>query len=237
MTEAILIGSAFLAATLSGFLGMAGGTLLLMIMAQFFPPMVLIPLHGVVQCGSNASRAFFSFKSIRLDILFLFSLGALLGAVLGSQVVMTLPEQLFKIVLGSFIFLMTWMPEFKSAPKVPGKFFFLGFVTLFLSLFIGATGPLQAPFFLKEKLGKEGLVATKAACQTLQHFLKVVTFISLGVALSPYLLILMGMLAAVFMGAYVGKQILNKASEEFFVWLFKIVITLLAARMIIGALL
>lgn len=232
MTEIILIGAAFFTSVLSGILGMAGGTLLLMIMAQFFPPMVLIPLHGVVQFGSNSSRALFSFKSIHQNIVVSFIFGAITGAIIGSQFLVSLPEGLSRIILGSFILLMTWMPEFKSVPRVPGKFFFVGLITCFLSLFIGATGPLQAPFFLREGLKKEALVATKAACQTAQHFLKVSAFMALGVSLSPYLFLLCGMLLAVFAGAFTGKLILHRTSEGVFLLFFKLVITILALRML-----
>ncbi|HBQ21851.1 MAG: hypothetical protein A2Z91_05620 [Deltaproteobacteria bacterium GWA2_38_16] len=235
MNEAILMATAFLTSTLSGVLGMGGGTLLLTVMAQFFPPAILIPVHGVIQMGSNGSRAILSLPYIRRDILVLFVLGAIVGALAGSQVIVTLPENLYRIILGCFILILTWMPKLESAPKIPAKFFFVGMVMSFLALFVGATGPLQAPFYLREGLRKEALIATKAACQTFQHFLKIVTFMALGFVMTPYLLLIGGMLLASFIGSLCGKLILKKASEGLFMWLFRSVITLLAIRMILVA--
>ena len=235
--ELLLIVTAFFTSTLSGILGMGGGTVLFTLMAQFFPPAILIPVHGGIQIGSNSSRALLSFKSIRRDIFILFSLGAILGAFLGSRFLMTLPENLSRIILGSFILIETWMPDFKGSPKIPGKFFWVGFVCCFLSLFIGVTGPLQAPFFLREGLSKEGIVATKAACQTFQHFLKVVTFVALGFMMGPYLGLIAGMLVAGFAGSLCGKLLLKRTSENLFLWLFRSVITVLAVKMMVNAIL
>src|SRR5215217_2076359 len=53
-----LPAASFLTAFLGVSTGAAGGLLLLAIMATVLPPAMLIPLHTVVQLGSNVSRAF-----------------------------------------------------------------------------------------------------------------------------------------------------------------------------------
>ena len=60
----ILVLSALGTSILSGIMGMGGGILLLTIMMQFFPPAILIPLHGSIQWSSNISRAYFNRKDI-----------------------------------------------------------------------------------------------------------------------------------------------------------------------------
>ena len=65
----ILISAAFLTATLSGFLGMGGGILPLTIMATYFPPAILIPLHGSVQLVSNGVRMVINWRHITWSIL------------------------------------------------------------------------------------------------------------------------------------------------------------------------
>lgn len=72
------------------------------------------------------------------------------------------------------------MPKLKLKTKIPGKFFILGILGSFISLVMGATGPLIAPFFLQEKLDRLQIVATKAACQLVGHGFKLVTFIWMG---------------------------------------------------------
>ncbi|MGB0217053.1 MAG: hypothetical protein ACPF9E_16595 [Alteromonas oceani] len=46
----------------TGTMGLGGGMLLLVVMASVIPIAALIPVHGLVQLGSNASRAVMTFK-------------------------------------------------------------------------------------------------------------------------------------------------------------------------------
>ena len=231
--QVVLVLSAFLTSIISGFMGMAGGILLLTIMALYFPPATLIPLHGIVQFASNGSRAVLLRKFISLPLLIPFLLGSVIGALIGSQLVVAIPEVWYRVGLGSFILILTWLPKLKSVPKLKGKFFFLGGFATFLSLFVGATGPLIAPFFIREKLKKEVLVASKAACQLVVHTLKVAVFFSVGFSLVPYWELLVAMVIAVFIGNYLGKKILFRVNEVVFMWLFKGIISVLAIRMVI----
>jgi len=232
----IIIIISLLASTISGTIGMGGGILLLAGMTPFFPPQILIPLHGVAQLGSNATRTVIHYKNINWKMMTLFGIGALLGASIGSQFLIQIPENIYKIFMGLMIVGLTWMPKIKKSIIIPGKFFIIGSIATFLSLFVGATGPLIAPFFLKEKLSKEGIVATKAACQLFTHTFKIVTFVLIGFSFGPYWKLLIGMLIAVFIGNNLGKYLLGKISENKFRVAFKIVISLLSLRMIYSGL-
>ena len=60
------IGAAvFATAALSGGLGMAGGVALLAVLLLYLPPLVAIPLHGVIQLVSNGSRVIVQRKHAR----------------------------------------------------------------------------------------------------------------------------------------------------------------------------
>lgn len=231
--EVILVLSAWFTATVSGTLGMAGGILLLTIMAQFFPVAILIPLHGIIQLSSNLSRTFLHFRSVDFKVTRTFAIGSVLGAAVGSQMVTEIPETPYRIGLAIFILVATWMPKLKSVKPIRGKFFFVGLVSSFLSLFVGATGPLIAPFYIRESFPKEVLVATKAACQVFIHLFKVTTYFVLGFALSDYAVLAILMIAATFLGNYCGKLLLGRISETGFRMGFKIVITLLAIRLVL----
>ena len=52
----------FLGSLIAGALGLGGGVLVLATMANLLPPMALVPIHGVVQLGSNLSRAVLSWR-------------------------------------------------------------------------------------------------------------------------------------------------------------------------------
>ncbi len=231
-TTIILLLAALLTSIMSGTIGMGGGILLLAVMGQYFPLQVLIPLHGLIQLGSNASRVAYSYKSFDRKISLQFALGAVLGAAIGSQLVIRIPDQWYKIGMGLFILVITFVPLPISKHKFRFKWFLVGSVSTFLALFVGATGPLIAPFYLSENWEKEVLVATKAASQVCTHLLKVATYVFIGFAVGRYLILLIAMLAMVFIGNYIGKLILHRLSERWFLWAFKSLIVILSARMI-----
>ncbi|MBI2519241.1 MAG: sulfite exporter TauE/SafE family protein [Bdellovibrio sp.] len=231
-TSIILLLTALLTSIMSGTIGMGGGILLLAVMGQYFPLQILIPLHGLIQLGSNASRVVYSYKSFDRRVTLQFAGGAILGAIIGSQLVIKIPDQWYKVGLGLFILSITFIPLPGSRKTFRFKWSLVGGISTFLGLFVGATGPLIAPFYLSENWKKDVLVATKAACQVFTHLLKVATFIIMGFAVSHHLLLLMGMLAMVFIGNYIGKWILDKLPDRWFIWAFKSLIVILSARMI-----
>jgi uncharacterized membrane protein YfcA len=230
---AVLIPTAFVTAVVSGTIGMGGGIVLLAVMAQYFPPAVLIPLHGVIQLASNSSRVLYGFKHIERRVMARYAAGAAVGAALGSRVVVHLPESWYKLMLGLFLLAVTLLPSPKKARDFRFKWPVVGAGATFLSLIAGATGPLIAPFFLSETLDRRELVATKASCQIFTHLLKVSVFVAIGFALGPYLPLLGAMVAAVFAGNYLGnKVILHRVPERQFRLAFKALLLALSARMV-----
>lgn len=233
----LLVVAAFFSSSLTAVLGLGGGMLLISIMSLFLPAAAIVPIHGVVQFASNASRGALTPHAIRRDILWPFLAGCLIGALAGAQVVPKIPSALLPIPLGLFILLMTWLPQVKKKLWFPGRFLSLGFVQAFLTLFVGATGPLNLPFLVRAGLTRDQLVVTGAAFMTIVHLLKIMTFGLLGFAFGPYLLLISTMIFAVIFGSFVGTKFRHKVPEELFRKVFKALITLLAIRMIIKPLL
>ncbi|MCP4754796.1 MAG: sulfite exporter TauE/SafE family protein [Proteobacteria bacterium] len=231
----IIVAAAFFSSIVSGLTGMGGGFILLVFLASSFPPTVLIPLHGSLQLISNLSRGFLFFRHIDWKIAGLFAVGAMIGSFFGSLLLIDIPQTSFRIVLGIAILAMTWMPKLEKVPKVRGLFAYVGAGSTFLSLFIGATGPLIAPFFLKSGLIKENLVATKSACQIPLHVFKIIVYLTSGFLLGPWIPVLAGAIPAMFLGIWTGKQLLGKVSERKFYILLQAIITILALRMLFKA--
>jgi len=236
MDSFLLVVAAFLSSSLTTVLGLGGGMLLISIMSVFLPPAAIVPVHGVVQFASNASRGAFSAKDIRWDILWPFLIGCLIGTLAGSRVVLKVPTEFLPMPLGIFILTMTWLPQIKKKLWFPGRFLSLGFVQAFLTLFVGATGPLNMPFLIRAGLSRDQLVVTGAAFMTIVHLVKIITFGLLGFAFGPYLFLMLLMILAVISGSYAGTRLRHKVSEQLFLMAFKLLITLLAMRMIIKAL-
>lgn len=236
MDSIFLISAAFFSSTLTAVLGVGGGMLLISFMAVSMPPAAIVPVHGVAQLASNASRGIFALKDISWQIFWPFLLGCLIGSVAGSNLLISFPSHFLPIPLGLFVLIMTWMPQLKQRFWLPGRFFSLGLTQAVLTLFVGATGPLNMPFLLREGLSKDQIVVTGSALMTIVHLAKILTFGFLGFAFSDYLPLMVGMVVAVIAGSFVGTKLRARVPEQLFKNIFKILITVLALRMIIRAL-
>ena len=216
--------------------GMGGGTVLLAVMAQLLPVKAIIPVHGVVQLGSNLGRALLLMPHIQRDLLAWFLLGSVLGALLGGQVVVSLPVALLQGVLGIFILFTVWGPAVRSLGSNSRALAVGGFLSTLLTMFVGATGPFVVALLRAFSLKPQTLVATTAVCLVIQHLLKVVVFGVLGFAYSPYLPLIILMLISGFAGTLIGRRILIKVDEVKFQRGLNIILSLLALRLIIVAL-
>lgn len=218
---------------ISGMTGLGGGILLLAFMTPIFPPAVLIPLHGIIQLFSNTSRVLLSYKKVNYKIFILFAIGAGIGSLLGIPVTISIPAVISTIILAIAILFFTWFPKIIKTIEFKGKFLVIGAIASFLSLFVGATGPLTAPFFLNSDLDKDSFVPTKAACQIPIHLFKVIVFIFSGFILSQWLTEIFIAIPMVFAGSFIGKFLVGKLNESIYKNIIKIVITILVIRMLI----
>ena len=231
----LLCGVSFLASFLTAAMGMGGGVLMLATMALILPPTVLIPVHGVVQVGSNLGRAALMMRNILTPIIPAFLIGTALGAALGAQVVIALPTAILQAVLGCFIIYATWAPKFKASATDKKTFFGVGMFATFATMFVGATGPLVAPFVGAACNERQQVVATHAALMVIQHGLKIITFGVLGFTFGPYIPLLAGLLVCGFAGTWCGKHVLVRLPEHIFRLGFKTLLSLLALRLLYSA--
>jgi len=232
----LLCATSFLASLITAMLGLGGGMLMLATMALYLTPAVLIPLHGAVQLGSNTARAVLMRADVIRWILPPFIIGSLAGALIGGNLVVALPVSWLKIVLALFILYSVWEPKFRA--RLPGRKMFVGVgvISTFATMFVGATGPLVAPFIAASSDKRQEVVATHAMMMTLQHLLKLVVFGLLGFAFQTWLPLLAALLVFGFGGTWVGSRLLNKMPEHVFRFGLKAVLTIIALRLLLGVL-
>ena len=235
MEPIFLIPVAFFSSLLTAVIGMGGGVLLISLMPGLIAPAAIIPIHGMVQLASNSSRALFGLRHVSWRLLGVYSAGALLGVALGARWAVAVPERVLPLLLGTFILLVTWLPGL-APRRWPGRFFTVGAIQTFISLFVGAAGPLVSPLLLREGLPRDRLVVTHGAMMTVIHGLKVVAFLWLGFSIGPYLLLVAGMAVSVVAGSWAGTRLRGRIPEQRFRSAFKIVLTLLAVRLLFSAL-
>ena len=98
-----LIAISFVSSLITVAFGIGGGAVMLAVLATLLPAPAIVPVHGLVQLGSNTGRAALMLKHMRLDLLGGFTAGALVGIVLGSSVVVQLHPGWIQVCVGLFI--------------------------------------------------------------------------------------------------------------------------------------
>lgn len=232
----LLVASACVTSLMTATLGAGGGVLLLGIMAQVIPAQVIVPVHGVVQMGSNLGRAVLAWRHIDWKVIAAFLPGAVAGALLGSLVLVRLPPAVLYLCIAGFILYLCWGPKLPKLVLGTAGTVVAGAVTTFITLFAGATGPLVAAFIKQMHPDRFRTVATFAAAMSLQHSLKALVFQGAGFDLRPWLGLIAVMIAGGALGTWLGLHVLRRIEDKQFARLFDIVLTLLAIRLVWQAL-
>ncbi|RAI03435.1 sulfite exporter TauE/SafE family protein [Acuticoccus sediminis] len=231
-----LIILSFFTSALTAAVGIGGGVVLLAALTFVAPPAALVPVHGVVQLGSNTGRAIVLARNVALRLIVPYALGAIVGAILGGMLVVELPGEVILLAIGVTILVTTWM---KMPPLGKGETGVLaggGLVATFLTMFVGATGPFVMMILRQSGLPHTRLVATHAMAMVIQHGLKVVAFTALGFAFADWAPLMIAMIASGFAGTLVGARLLHKLPEATLKKALNIVLTLIAIQLILRAL-
>lgn len=222
----------FLSNYLSIVAGAAGGLMLLVLMASFFPPAVLVPLHTLIQFFTGSTRAYWMWPYVLKGTLLPFTVGSAVGAALGARLFVSLPNALLMGVLAVFVLVVTWLPKIGEFGPERGRFAGLGFVVTLLGVFVSATGTLVAAVVAASSPDRRNHVATLAALMAITHTAKMAVFAFLGFAIGAYLPLIVAMTAGGLLGNYAGERTLNRMREEWFRIAFKLVMTALAIRLL-----
>jgi uncharacterized membrane protein YfcA len=226
---ALLLGMSFLGSLITVAFGIGGGALLLAVMAVTMPPLALIPIHGVVQLGSNLGRAVIFVRHTFWPALPLFVVGSLIGVAIGGNIAMNIPPWVVQTGVGLFIFwsVLARPPRWLSAWPL-----LTGLISSFLTMFFGATGVFVANYSKSLNLPRHKHVATHATLMTLQHLLKSLAFGLLGFAFGPWVPFIAAMILVGLLGTFAGSLILTRMTDVRFHRALDIVLLLIAARLI-----
>jgi uncharacterized membrane protein YfcA len=171
---AIILAATLITATISGIFGMAGGLLLMGVLAAFTPVATAMVLHGFIQIISNFSRAALLWKHISWPIIGRYALGVG-GAVALIAIVAWRPTRPEVFVMLGLTAMLVWIPRKAVEINVErrGQAELCGFLVQMLNTIAGVAGPLLDLFFVKTLLPRQTVVATKAATQVMAHAVKI----------------------------------------------------------------
>lgn len=215
----ILAVAALATSFVSGILGMAGGMILMGILLALLPLPVAMMLHGITQLASNAWRALLWRHEVDWRVFRGYAAGALAATLFFAVVELVVSKPIALIVMGLTPFITLALPD-KLHLNVErrGHPFSCGVVCSALSLTAGVSGPILDVFFVRSKMGRHAVVATKALTQSLSHVLKIIYFGGVvavgGGNVDAWLATLMVLLA--FAGTSLSRRVLERMDDESF---------------------
>jgi uncharacterized membrane protein YfcA len=221
MLYASLLLAACLTSILSGILGMAGGMILMAILALTLPVAAAMMLHGAVQLTANGSRAWFLRSHVQWNVLPWYAVGAGLVLVTFVALIVVPDEGLILLLIGLLSLGGRFSGSFAKLDITrPLTAVSCGVIVTAAQLLAGASGPVLDVFYLHSPLSRHAIVANKAVTQAFGHLLKIGYYGTLaGAAIDlPGWFFLACMLMAV-IGTRVGTRLLDRLDDSRFrIW-------------------
>ncbi len=255
MAYLIICLAAFLASGLTLFSGFGLGTVLLPVMALFFPVDLAIALTAVVHALNNLFKFWLLGRHANKAVVVRFGIPAILAALLGAGVLLWLTElqPLFtyqvwgreaqvmpvKLVVAGLIAvfaLVEWAPPWASLSLPPRYLPVGGVLSGFFGGLSGHQGALRSAFLLKAGLTKECFIATGVVISLLVDIPRIIIYgVSLpNLYLGGNLLLPGAAVLAAFIGAWLGSRFLIKITRRRFQSLVALMLLAIAAGLASG---
>ena len=186
MIAAAILLTVIVTAVISGVLGMAGGLILMVVLASVLPVSAAMILHGAVQATSNGARFVFLRDRMMWSVLPWYAAGAALAVLLFVSVAFVPDPALVLIIVGSFPWLARLLPMLRGLDvRKRGTATVCGATVTGAQLLAGASGPLLDAFYLETDVDRRSIVATKAFTQTVGHVIKVGYYVWISTRVLP----------------------------------------------------
>ncbi len=227
----ILSVVAFVASLLTLFSGFGLGTLLMPVVALFFPLEVAIGMTAIVHLANNLFKVAILGKNAVKDVLIKFGFAAVLAAFVGAWVLGLLAENsqpldyslfgqnmqttLLNIIVGGLILIFVILEFSKTFAniKLGPRFLPLGgTISGFFGGLSGHQGAFRSMFLLKAGLNKEQFIATGVMVAVMVDVARLTGYgkdLAADYQAIDWGLVVAASLAA-FVGAYLGKKLLQK---------------------------
>jgi uncharacterized protein len=244
--------AAFLASGLTLFSGFGLGTLLLPVMALFFPIDLAIALTAVVHALNNLFKSWLLGRHADRAVVLKFGLPAILAALLGARVLLYLSDlqplfhyqvwgreaQVMPVKLAVAV-LMVVFALFELAPRrapfalTPRYLPLGGMVSGFFGGLSGHQGALRSAFLIRAGLTKESFIATGVVISLMVDIPRIAMYsVSLpGLDLAGNRLLLAAAVLAAFAGAWLGNRWLAKVTLRLVQLLVTLMLLVIAAAL------
>lgn len=230
----IVLGS-FLAAVCNAAFANGGAMIVLAVTSAVLPVAAIVPLHSTLLIGSTTSRAIVFRHHIDWRIAGPFLVGSIIAVAIAARIYIELPDSIIAAAIGAVMLIAIWLPGVSWRPRLRHPWAIVGFIHSFLSTLF-AYGALLHAVILHTGLRRRQVVGTMAASLTGMSAFKIAGYALHGFDYSPYLLIIGLSIIAALAGTWVGKLLIERISESLFRSVFRLLVTVMALRMLYIAL-
>jgi uncharacterized membrane protein YfcA len=176
-------------------------------------------LHGISQAAANGGRAAMLRAHIDWRVVRGYLAGGLVSLAVFALARVVLEKRTAMIVLGCMPFAaMLLPPRLHLSVERRGHAFLCGLVCLALSLTAGIAGPILDVFFVRTRMPRHAVVATKAFTQSASHLMKITYFAAVlggsGRHVSPWLAAMV--VGFAFVGTRLSRSVLERMTDASF---------------------
>jgi hypothetical protein len=232
-----LLLAAFPTAVVGGVVGFGTGVTMLPLVVWTVGVRASVPVLSIALLCGNCSRAWWSRHELDWRVIGAYLAGAVPLAVLGSVVYAGTRIEWLSRLMG--LFLLGSVPLRRWLERGPLRirlrhFPLLGAATGFLSALVAATGPVNTPFFLGYGLRRGAYVGTEAACVAVVHLTKTLVYGRYALVTSETGVLGLAIGGVMFVGAFLGRRILDRMSDRVFVRLIEVLVLALGVLFVLA---
>lgn len=237
---AALLAAAFVTSAVSGVFGMAGGLMLMGVLALLLPVSAAFVTHGLIQLVANGWRAVLHRQHIDWRIVGVYAAGALVAGVAVAGIAFAPSKPLLYLLLG-LVPALVWLPGDVARLDAarPGHAAAAGLSVTALNLVAGGAGPLLDIFFVSTGLTRHRIVATKAATQVFSHLAKVLVYglplVGAARGELPPAWVLALAVPCSMAGTVLGGRVLDRLTDRSFLAWTKWLVTAIGAAYLVQA--
>jgi uncharacterized membrane protein YfcA len=209
----LLVG--LVSGAVSGIVGAGSSIMLLPVLVVQFGPKQAVPIMAIAALMSNVAKMTAWWREVDWRAFAAWSIPGVPAAALGARTLLVLPARAVDVALGTFFLAMIPLRRWLRAREFRiglGGLALAGAAIGFVTGIVLSTGPLSVPAFLAFGLAKGAFLSTEAASSLALMASKVATFRELGALPGPAIAQGLVIGAAVMVGSFAAKAVVQRMS-------------------------